>query len=100
MISSPTPTRLRRGAGGSGSATLLAAHADWSISPAKRWLALARRGPRGWVAEAPRPVGDTAALLPALLSEGVPVALGLDLPLGVPRLWAASREEPDFPALL
>lgn len=79
---------------------MLAAHADWSMDPRKRWMALARRGARGWVAEAPRPVGDTAALLPALLAEGVPVALGLDLPLGVPRLWAAGRGEPDFPAML
>ena len=79
---------------------MLAAHADWSISPGKRWMALARRGARGWVAEAPRPVGDTAALLPALLAEGVPVALGLDLPLGLPRGFAAGRAERDFPAFL
>ena len=79
---------------------MLAAHADWSISPAKRWMALARRTARGWVAEAPRPVGDTSALLPALLAEGVPVALGLDLPLGVPRGFAAGRAEADFPAFL
>jgi hypothetical protein len=45
-------------------------------------------------------VGDTAALLPDLLREGVPVALGLDLPLGVPRDWAKGRGEPDFPAFL
>ena len=79
---------------------MLAAHADWSIAPAKRWMALARRTARGWVAEAPRPVGDTSALLPALLAEGVPVALGLDLPLGVPRGFAAGRAEADFPAFL
>lgn len=79
---------------------MLAAHADWSIDPRKRWIALARRGPRGWRAEAPRLVGDTDALLPALLADGLPVALGLDLPLGVPREWAAGRAESDFPALL
>ena len=79
---------------------MLAAHADWSIAPAKRWMALARRHARGWVAEAPRPVGDTSALLPALLAEGVPVALGLDLPLGLPRGFAAARPEADFPAFL
>ena len=79
---------------------MLAAHADWSIAPAKRWMALARRHARGWVAEAPRPVGDTSALLPALLAEGVAVALGLDLPLGVPRGFAAGRPEADFPAFL
>jgi hypothetical protein len=79
---------------------MLAAHADWSIAPAKRWMALARRDARGWVAEAPRPVGDTSALLPALLAEGVPVALGLDLPLGLPRGFAAGRAEANFPAFL
>lgn len=79
---------------------MLAAHADWSAHPAKRWMALARRGPDGWRAEAPRPVGDPARLLPDLLAEGLPVALGLDLPLGVPRDWAASRPEPDFPHFL
>src|SRR5688500_12549796 len=79
---------------------MLAAHADWSAHPAKRWMAVARRDAGGWRAEAPRPVGDTAALLPALLTEGVPVALGLDLPLGVPRAWAARRPEADFPEFL
>lgn len=79
---------------------MIAAHADWSIDPRKRWMALARRGVRGWVAEAPRLVGDTSALLPALLAEGVPVALGLDLPLGVPRGFAAGRRERDFPDFL
>jgi hypothetical protein len=79
---------------------MLAAHADWSAHPAKRWMCIARRGAKGWTAEAPRLVGDTASLLPALLAEGMPVALGLDLPLGVPREWAAARTEPGFPALL
>jgi len=55
---------------------------------------------RGWRAETPRLVGDTDELLPDLLKEGVPAALGLDLPLGVPRAWAAGRSEADFPALL
>lgn len=79
---------------------MLAAHADWSLSPGKRWICVARRGREGWIAEAPRLVGDTAQLLPDLLAGGAPVALGLDLPLGVPRDWAAGRAEPDFPALL
>jgi hypothetical protein len=61
---------------------------------------VARRDPRGWTAEAPRLVGDTSALLPELLREGAPVALGLDLPLGVPRDWATGRAERDFPAFL
>jgi len=79
---------------------VIAAHADWSVDPRKRWMAVARRQGRGWLAEAPRPVGDTGRLLPDLLAEGVPVALGLDLPLGVPRDWAAARPERDFPEML
>ncbi|MCO6418297.1 hypothetical protein JYK14_19315 [Siccirubricoccus sp. KC 17139] len=79
---------------------LIAAHADWSIDPRKRWLSLARRQGRTWRAEVPRPVGAVAALLPGLLAEGAPVALGLDLPLGLPRAYAAGCEEADFPAFL
>lgn len=80
--------------------TVIAAHADWSIAPAKRWMALAECSGGIWRAAAARPVGDTARLLPDLLADGRPVALGLDLPLGVPRDWAATRAEPDFPSFL
>lgn len=80
---------------------MIAAHADWSIAPAKRWIAAARRGGDGaWAAAAPEPVGDPARRLDALLAEGGPVALGLDLPLGLPRDYAAGCAEPDFPAFL
>lgn len=66
------------------------------MAPGKRWMAqAARRGGR-WQAQPPRLVGDTAQLLPGLLADGRPVALGLDLPLGVPRDWAAGRAEADF----
>lgn len=75
---------------------MIAAHADWSMAPGKRWMTqAARRGGR-WQAQPPRLVGDTARLLPGLLADGRPVALGLDLPLGVPRDWAAGRAEADF----
>ncbi|MEO3472807.1 hypothetical protein AAFN86_13135 [Roseomonas sp. CAU 1739] len=75
---------------------MIAAHADWSIDPRKRWVSIARRGPRGWVASAPVPVGDPAARVGGLLAEGVPVAMGLDLPLGVPRGFAQGRAEGGF----
>ncbi|HYF06219.1 MAG TPA: hypothetical protein VD970_01255 [Acetobacteraceae bacterium] len=90
MPALPTEKRVR----------MIAAHADWSLDPRKRWVTVARRGPRGWRAEAPRPVGDPAALAAALLGEGVPVAFGLDLPLGVPREFAAARLEAGFPEFL
>ena len=79
---------------------LIAAHADWSIDPRKRWLTWACRQDGQWRARPPEPVGDLAALLPRLLAPGLPVALGLDLPLGLPRDYAAARPEPDFPAFL
>ncbi|WP_135466443.1 DUF429 domain-containing protein [Crenalkalicoccus roseus] len=79
---------------------LVAAHADWSSDPRKRWATLARRQGGTWRAEAPCQVRDPAALAATLLGEGVPAALGLDLPLGLPRAWAAGRPEPDFPTFL
>jgi hypothetical protein len=83
----------------------VAAHADWSVAPAKRWVTVARRAGTAaaggaWRAEAPAPVGDPAAMLAALVAEGVPVALGLDLPLGLPRDYAAGRPEAGFPEFL
>jgi hypothetical protein len=76
----------------------LAAHADWSVDPRKRWLAVARRDGAGWKLAAPRPVGDVTRFLGRLRGEadGGAVALGLDLPLGVPRAYAALRQEEDF----
>ena len=91
---------------------LVAAHADWSAHPAKRWVTIAARACHAgrvchagrannrWVADAPRPVNDPATLVTTLLAGGRPLVLGLDLPLGVPRAWAATRPEPDFPTFL
>ena len=79
---------------------MIAAHADWSTDPRKRWVCIARRGSRGWRAEAPVPAGNPAALAAGLIAEGGPVALGLDLPLGVPRGFAEGRGEAGFPDFL
>ncbi len=79
---------------------MIAAHADWSVAPGKRWAAVARRGAAGWRLEAPRPVGDPAGFAAALLEAGLPAALGLDLPLGVPRAYAVQRPEAGFLAFL
>ena len=48
--------------------------------------------------DVPRPVGDPAAFLDTLRAEalGAPVALGVDLPIGVPRTYAVQRPEPGF----
>lgn len=46
----------------------------------------------------PRPVGDPGLFLEVLKNEanGAPVALGVDLPIGVPRAYAAQRPEAGF----
>ena len=66
----------------------------------KRWVTIARRQGALWQASAPRLVGDPAALAAGLIAERGPAALGLDLPLGVPRGFAESRQEADFPGFL
>ncbi|HZH46656.1 MAG TPA: hypothetical protein VEY31_08480 [Roseococcus sp.] len=74
----------------------MAAHADWSLDPRKRWACVARRGASGWAAEAPVPVGDPAGFAAALLAEGAATVLGLDVPLGLPRGYAHRRPEGGF----
>jgi len=79
---------------------LIAAHADWSLDARKRWVAIAERDKTRWRIAAPRPVGEARAFAHSLLAGGVPAALGLDLPMGVPRAYAAQRPESGFPAFL
>lgn len=83
---------------------MLAAHADWSTNPAKRWLCCARQRGSRWHVAAPTLLGETQTLFMRLLAEacGSPVALGVDLPLGLPRAFVAKhiRALPDFPAFL
>ena len=80
----------------------VAAHADWSIDPRKRWVTIARRTMGGWTLAAPRLVGDVSTFLSRLIqeAEGGAVALGADFPLGLPRAYAESRREADFPTFL
>jgi hypothetical protein len=81
----------------------LAAHADWSADPRKRWMTIARRQGTGWAIAAPQPVGEVATLLPRLraLAGGGAMVLGADLPIGLPRAYAAAHaREADFPAFL
>jgi hypothetical protein len=80
----------------------LAAHADWSVDARKRWVTVARRSATGWCLTAPRAVGDVSTFLSRLTGEadGGAVALGADLPIGLPRAYAAHRPEADFLAFL
>ena len=76
----------------------IAAHADWSVDPRKRWVAVARRDRGIWRLAAPVPVGEVATFLARLraAAKGGAVALGVDLPIGLPRAYAARLTEQDF----
>ena len=66
-------------------------------------MALAHRTAAGWCLAAPVPVGDVATLFDRLRDEaaGGAVALGVDLPLGLPRAYVARHvREADFPTFL
>ncbi|MHB1303756.1 MAG: hypothetical protein ACYCZB_09810 [Acidiphilium sp.] len=80
------------------SASLLAVHADWSVSSRKRWMTRGRRTGGVWRIEAPAPVEDAATLLARLRAEaaGAAVAFGGDFPLGLPRAYAALAGIADF----
>ena len=82
--------------------TTVAAHADWSLDARKRWVAVARRSGRVWRLAAPQPVGEVAGFLTRLRGEaaGGAVALGVDMPIGLPRAYAAQLDERDFPHFL
>lgn len=82
---------------------MLAAHADWSVDPRKRWIAKgywrAERGRGGrWRLAVPEPVGVAPTLIARLADEaaGAPVAFGADFPLGLPRAYAARAGIGDF----
>lgn len=79
------------------SATIVA-HADWSVDSRKRWVAVARRDAGVWRLAAPVPVGEVATFLARLrdAATGGAVALGVDLPIGLPRAYAAALPERDF----
>lgn len=81
----------------------LVAHADWSVAPAKRWLALAMLEKGAYRAQPPQPVGDPQTLLSRLRaqagSDGA-VLLGVDFPLGLPLAYAERAGVDDFVALL
>jgi hypothetical protein len=76
----------------------IVAHADWSVDPRKRWVAIARRDAGVWRLAAPEPVGEVATFLARLraAAAGGAVALGVDLPVGLPRAYAATLPESDF----
>ena len=79
----------------------LVGHADWSIHPAKRWLALAILGANGtYRACVPQLVGPLETLWARLGEAGAHVLLGVDFPIGLPRAYADGAGIRDFVAAL
>ena len=80
----------------------IVAHADWSVDARKRWVAVARRSGGAWRVAAPEPVGEVESFLARLRAQaaGGAVALGVDMPLGLPRAYAAKCPERGFPEFL
>jgi len=83
-------------------ATTMLVHADWSVSPGKRWAARARLGGDGWLIGAVEPVGDCSAFVQSLVtaSKQEVVLAGFDFPIGVPDAYGARSGLSSFPDLL
>lgn len=79
----------------------LLVHADWSISPKKRWVARAV-WTGGWTVTEVQPVGPTPVFVVDLLTAAVAhrVLAGFDFPIGLPRSYGAKTGETDFSAFL
>lgn len=77
------------------------AHADWSVSPKKRWVARAEWS-EGWTVTAVEPVGPTPTFVAALLRAAATrrVLAGFDFPIGLPRSYGAKTGEADLSAFL
>jgi hypothetical protein len=82
----------------------LVAHADWSITPRKRWLAQGILGAgdcyRLWPSE---PVGETTTLLRRLRDAAGPtgcILVGFDFPIGLPMAYARQTGIEDVPTFL
>lgn len=77
------------------------AHADWSVSPKKRWVARAEWS-EGWTVTAVEPVGPSPTFVAALLRAASTrsVLAGFDFPIGLPRSYGAKTAETHFSAFL
>jgi len=82
----------------------LVAHADWSVSPRKRWMAIAILDGSGrYQVREPQRVDDPGTLL-ARLNSAVgleeSILVGFDFPIGLPLSYAEKCAIDDFLALL
>lgn len=79
----------------------LIAHADWSMHPTKRWIAVATRQP-DLLIERLECVGDPRGLLEHLSAAAAPgtALVGFDFPIGIPVAYARRAQLSSFRALL
>jgi hypothetical protein len=77
-------------------------HADWSVHPSKRWIALARRRAGGWTVLSLSGVDPSHEYLAWLFAAAVegPVLAGFDFPIGLPSFFGAHIGQTNFRAAL
>jgi hypothetical protein len=77
-------------------------HADWSVSPNKRWAARACYTAPNWTVEAVEPVGDCSLFARSLVAAALDEAVlaGFDFPIGVPEVYGKQTGLKSFPDLL
>lgn len=59
-------------------------HADWSSDARKRWMAVGKRGRRGWRVDVPRLVPSANEFVSSILFGKRSVLAGFDFPIGLP----------------
>jgi hypothetical protein len=73
-------------------------HHDWGISPGKRWQAKATLKNNHYTAQASKPAGPLATLIPDARSTST--LLGFDFPIGLPAAYAEAAGIQNFPTFL
>lgn len=79
------------------------AHADWSTSPRKRWVSVARKTDGRWQVDAPVQVGDIEQFLSEVILPSPRNSrrlIGFDFPIGVPESYGRLTGRKNFLDLL
>ncbi len=77
-------------------------HADWSISPRKRWYAVATKANGQWQTSAPQQVTDISIFLNGIFSDTKlsSTLVGFDFPIGIPIAHGKMTNISDFRSAL
>ena len=75
------------------------AHSDWSVSPNKRWTAVALRAQDGWLIDSLRQTPAPDAFLDFLFDQRRKTLAGFDFPIGLPAFYL-DRMDLEFCELL